>query len=305
MASKLPLCIYSGLLKELVAGDTLAISRLDVTGATPIARVYSTSNDSDLQINRPAGKFGQLSFMTGGSLRWQWFVDSTAEAGSSAGSDYAFVRYSDAGVGSYVLSVNRATGAGVLFGPWSVTGPLTSSAGELATTGDFKFVLRASPPTGWIVADGTTIGNVGSGAGRANVDTLALFTAWWTDYTNAQCPMLTSAGAASSRGASAAADWAALKRLTLINMTGRFPRAAGTINSLTFVNGTQYADSLKTHTHASPGGIRMYSVGGPSPWVVDGTAGFATEVWSTGNPSTGTASETAPVSVAMLPCVKL
>lgn len=96
-------------------------------------------------------------------------------------------------------------------------------------TGDFKFVMRAAAPTGWIVGNGSTIGNVGSGATRANVDTLALFTAWWAEYTDAQLPILTSAGGASTRGASAAADWAALKRLTVFDVQDRVPRASGSV----------------------------------------------------------------------------
>lgn len=101
-----------------------------------------------------------------------------------------------------------------------------------ATTGDFKHAMRASAPTGWITASGaTTIGNVGSGATRANVDTLALFTLWWTNFNDALCPILTSAGGASTRGASAAADWAALKRLTVFDASDRVMRVPGGIQA--------------------------------------------------------------------------
>lgn len=82
-------------------------------------------------------------------------------------------------------------------------------------TGDFKQRAAASFPAGWVRANAGTIGNGASGATRANADTQALFTLWWTDYTNADVPIQTSTGAASTRGASAATDYAANKRMTV------------------------------------------------------------------------------------------
>lgn len=113
--------------------------------------------------------------------------------------------------------------------------------GGLFTTGDFKQTARPTAPTGWVAGDGGTIGNVGSGATRANVDTLDLFTLWWQSYTDAQLPILTSTGSASTRGPSAAADWAAGKRLTVFNVRGRFIRNAdgGTLST----NGTMQEGS--------------------------------------------------------------
>ncbi|AMM22983.1 hypothetical protein [Variovorax sp. PAMC 28711] len=57
----------------------------------------------------------------------------------------------------------------------------------LATTGDFKLVMRAAAPAGWVAANGGTIGNIGSGATRANVDTLDLYTAWWAETQTPYC----------------------------------------------------------------------------------------------------------------------
>jgi len=84
-----------------------------------------------------------------------------------------------------------------------------------AATGDFKQRAAASFPAGWVRANAGTIGNTGSGATRANADTQALFYLWWADFTDAQVPIQTSAGAASTRGASAAADFTANKRMTV------------------------------------------------------------------------------------------
>lgn len=90
--------------------------------------------------------------------------------------------------------------------------------------GDFKFTARA-PDDGWAYADGTTIGNSSSGADFADDRALSLFYELWMDYLDAELPILTSAGGASTRGASATVDWAANKRMTLPDMRGRVPAA--------------------------------------------------------------------------------
>ncbi|QNK66088.1 hypothetical protein [Variovorax sp. PAMC26660] len=164
-------------------------------------------------------------------------------------------------------------------------------------TGMPHIFLRTTVPPGWIAANGTvaTIGNVGSGAARANADTLALFTEWWR-YTDAQLPIFTNAGGASTRGASAQADWLAGKRLSVFNIAGRFLRAAGTINTLTFVNGTAYADTFRSHDHG---------IAGPGTFSVGGSAEYAPNVGRNKLSEAVGAAETAPVSLAGLACVKL
>lgn len=90
------------------------------------------------------------------------------------------------------------------------------------TTGVMKDYWGASAPTGYVLADGQTIGSAASGAtSRANSDTLNLYTLLWNATTNTELPIQDSSGAASSRGASAAVDFAANKRLPLPDMRGR------------------------------------------------------------------------------------
>lgn len=191
--------------------------------------------------------------------------------------------------------------------PTAPTAPVGTATTQIATTefvasvatptGMFATFMLTSAPTGWVAGDGSTIGNVGSGATRANVDTLALFTAWWNAYTNTQLPILTSAGGASTRGASAAADWAALKRLTVFDVRGRFARSAGTINSLTFVNGTKYADMFRSHNHGI-GGNEVFGTAGTFSY-------YQGQNRDTGLSETVGGGETAPVSLVMLGCFKL
>lgn len=78
------------------------------------------------------------------------------------------------------------------------------------------------PSGGWIWADGKTIGNAASGAtNRANADTQSLFLQIWADFPNSVRPIQDSTGAASTRGVSAAADYAANKRLPVADTRGR------------------------------------------------------------------------------------
>lgn len=83
-------------------------------------------------------------------------------------------------------------------------------------TGDYKHTARANAPAGWVFADGRTIGNGSSGAtSRANADTEALFLLLYQDYGDAILPV------SGGRGASAAADFAANKTITLPDLRGR------------------------------------------------------------------------------------
>jgi hypothetical protein len=91
--------------------------------------------------------------------------------------------------------------------------------------GEIQFMARKTPPEGWLKMNGQTIGSAASGATlRANADTLDLYTVLWNDCANTELPIQDSAGVASVRGASAAADFAANKRLPVPDMRGEIPR---------------------------------------------------------------------------------
>ena len=95
-------------------------------------------------------------------------------------------------------------------------------------TGDISPTLRTTAKTGWIMMDDGSIGDASSGAtNRANADTSALFTFIWTNLGNTQAPV------SGGRGASAAADFAAHKTITLPLIKGRAVGGAGAGASLT------------------------------------------------------------------------
>ena len=84
----------------------------------------------------------------------------------------------------------------------------------LARTGDLKARYGTGAHSGWVRANARTIGSASSGATeRANADCEDLFEYLWTADAN----LTVSTG----RGASAAADWAANKTITLPDIRGK------------------------------------------------------------------------------------
>lgn len=70
---------------------------------------------------------------------------------------------------------------------------------------------------GWIRSGSGTIGDASSGATIFDdADAKDLFVKIWTNYTDVTAPIFTSTGEASTRGETAAADWTAHKRITLV-----------------------------------------------------------------------------------------
>jgi hypothetical protein len=73
-------------------------------------------------------------------------------------------------------------------------------------------------PNGYLWVNGCTIGDASSGAtGRANADTIDLYTVLWkaANVTYSQIQLYTSSGSTTTKGATAAADFAAHKQLSL------------------------------------------------------------------------------------------
>jgi len=94
----------------------------------------------------------------------------------------------------------------------------------LFTTGDYKAMHTTSPQTGWVRANGKTIGNAASGASeRANADTSALFQFLY----NADATLTVSGG----RGANAAGDYAANKTIALPDLRSRALIGRGTMGN--------------------------------------------------------------------------
>ena len=121
----------------------------------------------------------------------------------------------------------------------SITGTPTTLAGYGITdaapiasvsayTGDLRWTINPTPPTGWVLADGGTIGDASSGADRANADTADLFALIWNNIDINYCQIYTSAGVVTTKGGSAAADYALHYRIQTPNAKGRALVGTGT-----------------------------------------------------------------------------
>lgn len=108
---------------------------------------------------------------------------------------------------------------------------LIDSIELVAPTGDIKTSFVQTAPSGWLLCDGRTIGAAVSGATLTGNTYLPLYELLWNYATNSD--LLSSGGGATTKGASAAADWAAPKRLILPDLRGRTIIGAGQGSGLT------------------------------------------------------------------------
>lgn len=184
-------------------------------------------------------------------------------------------------------------------------------ASASAPTGVVQYRAGASAAPGWLIANGSTIGDTSSGANYANAAAQALFTLLWTDFDDATLPVKTSAGGVSVRGANAAADWAAHKRMTLPDLRGQFIRGVDASRGVdpARVLGSTQLDALQGfHVKTS---LNINFGGSGIPALEDGSGTTPQDYESGGPVDDGThgvprvASETRPTNVALLPMIKL
>lgn len=137
------------------------------------------------------------------------------------------------------------TGDVSITGDTSLSGDVslaTAVTGNVWSTGDVKLTLKSTADSGWIMMDDGSIGSASSGATtRANADTELLYTLLWTNISDTWAPVST------GRGASAAADFAANKTLTLPRTLGRALAVSGAGSSLTSRALGEYLGA-ETHT---------------------------------------------------------
>lgn len=109
---------------------------------------------------------------------------------------------------------------------WAVWIPNPQPARAIMPAGFVGHHFGTTAPEGYVRRNGLTIGNAGSGATeRANADCAQLFAQIWNSTSNvAPFIIQDSGGAATTRGVSAAADFAAGKRMPLPNDLGRTDR---------------------------------------------------------------------------------
>jgi hypothetical protein len=209
--------LFAGLLSPALASGTIPLSmsqQLDTLGkplsgcklyiiqAGTTSTPQNAYQDSGLTIAHPnplscdsAGRLPQF-FLADGQIKVRLAdrngVNQTFPGGGPSGLDN-------------ILVIGPSGGGG---------GGGTIDPTTILTTGDLKVSYGTGTITGFVRANGRTIGSSTSGATeRANADTQSLFLYLWSADAN----LVVSTG----RGVSAAADWAANKTLTLPDWRGR------------------------------------------------------------------------------------
>jgi hypothetical protein len=133
----------------------------------------------------------------------------------------------------------KTAGGTLLWGTDDVPNPapvapedgIEAGSSSLLLTGEVFFKFTNGIRNGAVRANGRSIGNAISGATeRANVDCLALFTELYDSMDNTLCPVL-SGGLPTTRGANAAADFAANKAITLPDLRGASPFGLDTMGN--------------------------------------------------------------------------
>ena len=119
---------------------------------------------------------------------------------------------------------------------WFITDTVSLVLGDGSTvggipwgpgTGDYRFTGRATVDPGWLLSDARTIGSASSAADLRGSQYQALFLHLWDNYSPTAAPVV------GGRGATAAADWAANKAITLPDRRGRTGVGANGANPLT------------------------------------------------------------------------
>jgi hypothetical protein len=214
----------------------------------------------------------------------------------------------------------------------TAAGYFLSASGSFAAavpTAQVNQFLSSTCPAGNVEANGGTIGDAASGGTLiASAAAQALFTNNWL-LSASVAPIQTSAGAPSTRGVSAAADFAAHKRIVVPDMRGTFPRSlddgrgidSGRVLGAQQAFSTSVSDVTATSTFAGTAlpaitfpidaqTINLVGNSGSTPIWINGS-GKTTTATSPGTPAgsvtTGLSgsTETRPVNVALLSCIKL
>ncbi len=182
---------------------------------------------------------------------------------------------------------------------------------RLNFTGEITYRVVAVTPSGWVVANGATIGDAASGAtNRANADTADLFALLWNGYANADLAIQDAAGAPSVRGVSAAADFAAHKRMPLLDLRGVALRGIDAGRGLDPGRslGSLQLDAMQGHVHPIDSAVQSgeghgyTGIHGVTDTILTAT-GVPQGDGTNGTPRT--AAETRMVNVSAYPLIKL
>jgi hypothetical protein len=200
-----------------VLADTIAPATLaDANEMMTILNDFASETTISIAKDGQTPLTGQLKGLVSGNPAYGFSGDLNTGLGSDT-ADEAYLM-----CGGTKIAKFSAAGLNVLSGALLVAGTAAIPTG----TGPLPYG-GATAPAGWVLAHGGSIGDATSGATvRANNDALDLFSLIWntSNQSGGEGQIQDSAGTNTSRGANAAADFAAHKRILIADMSDRVPR---------------------------------------------------------------------------------
>lgn len=138
--------------------------------AAGVLKSAPVSADAELTLQSPALQRASLNFERGASRRWRFGMDSFAETGLNAGSNFDVYRYSDAGTltGVPVMGMERSTG-NVSFGYQALFAAGSAAAPSVRVGSSQSGLAQVGASTLGLVANGVEIARVSS-TGIAMID---------------------------------------------------------------------------------------------------------------------------------------
>lgn len=137
----------------------------------------------------------------------------------------------------------------------------------------FFYLGLTAPDSKCLFMNGNTIGSASSGAtARASdsADTVTLYTLLWNTFGNTEMPIQDSSGTPTTRGASAALDLAANKRLPLLDACGRALLGLDSMGGISSKNRlTGLSGGLNGDTPGATGGVETHTLTEAQMAVVD------------------------------------
>lgn len=166
----------------------------------------------------------------------------------------------------------------------AATAGLVALLDVMVPPGTISAQARLIAPTRWLLIDGKTIGNAASGAtARANADTWRLYEVMW-EFPVAAVPIFDSAGAPSTRGATAMADFNAGKRIPLFTPDGgaflRMWTPGQTVDAGRVAGSAQNASRVLVDWYAVGAGRDTIADGGINTAAADMEAGSILDTYS-------------------------
>lgn len=241
--------------------DPAVTYRLIVKDASDVAIA-----NGDVDPLNPVGTVG-TSGLQDGAVTTPKLADNAVTTPKIGNGQVTLAKLADI-AGPAILGRASGTGAPEAIG---LSNPTTLNA-LLGRIGVMFQFMGTTPPVGSLKCNGGTVGSALSGSTNAGADYAALFAVLW-DLPAATSPILTSAGAGSTRGADAATDFAANKRLTIPDMRAEFTRGLDDGRGVDTgrVIGSAQAEMIGPHTHTF-GAAYDFSNGGQAGLTSSGTS---------------------------------